>query len=75
MGAEARQKKTRIEAHGVTLLRDRLASGALDALALVESYIARIEAREPAVGRGRMAGAGERGRSCVRVACRAGASG
>ncbi|WP_238371513.1 amidase [Heliomarina baculiformis] len=50
MGAEARQKETRIEAHGVTLLRDRLASGALDALALVESYIARIEAREPEVG-------------------------
>ena len=34
MGAEARQKETRIEAHGVTLLRDRLATGALDALAV-----------------------------------------
>ncbi len=34
----------------VTLLRDRLASGALDALALVETYIARIEAREKDVG-------------------------
>ncbi|MFZ7092533.1 amidase [Primorskyibacter sp. 2E233] len=35
---------------GTLLLRDRLASGALDALTLVESYIARIEAREPEVG-------------------------
>jgi len=34
----------------VTELRNRLASGALDALALVESYIARIEAREAEVG-------------------------
>ena len=34
----------------VTLLRDRLASGALDASALVESYIKRIEAREAEVG-------------------------
>ena len=32
------------------LLRDRLASGALDALTLVDSYIARIEEREPDVG-------------------------
>ncbi|NKX42640.1 amidase, partial [Rhodobacteraceae bacterium R_SAG2] len=35
---------------GVVELRDRLATGALDALALVESYIARIEAREGVVG-------------------------
>ena len=46
----------RMTGHGVdgtpsvTLLRDRLASGALDALALVDSYIKRIEAREPQVG-------------------------
>lgn len=34
----------------VALLRERLASGALDAITLVEAYIARIEAREPDVG-------------------------
>ena len=34
----------------VALLRERLASGALDAITLVEGYIARIEAREPDVG-------------------------
>ncbi|UWR38014.1 amidase [Sulfitobacter sp. W074] len=48
MGAEPRM--TVAAALGVTELRDRLASGALDALALVESYIARIEAREEVVG-------------------------
>ena len=48
MGAEPRM--TAAAALGVTELRDRLASGALDALALVESYIARIEAREEVVG-------------------------
>ncbi|MBI6630814.1 amidase [Pontibaca salina] len=32
------------------LLRERLASGALDAITLVETYIAQIEAREPEVG-------------------------
>lgn len=37
-------------APGVLMLRDRLASGALDALTLVDSYIARIAAREPEVG-------------------------
>lgn len=34
---------------GPVALRDRLASGALDALDLVEAYIAQIEAREPDV--------------------------
>ena len=48
MGAEARM--TAPAALGVVELRDRLATGALDALALVESYIARIEAREEVVG-------------------------
>jgi Asp-tRNA(Asn)/Glu-tRNA(Gln) amidotransferase A subunit family amidase len=32
------------------MLRDRLASGSLDAITLAETYIARIEAREPEVG-------------------------
>lgn len=50
MGTEAAQVKGKVAAQSVTLLRDRLASGALDASALVESYIARIEAREPEVG-------------------------
>ena len=35
---------------GAIALRDRLASGALDAITLVEACIARIEAREPEVG-------------------------
>ncbi|MFY0632165.1 MAG: amidase [Vannielia sp.] len=35
---------------GAVALRDRLASGALDAITLVEACIARIEAREPEVG-------------------------
>ena len=35
---------------GAVVLRDRLASGALDAITLVEACIARIEAREPEVG-------------------------
>lgn len=48
MGAEAQM--TAAVALGVVELRDRLASGALDALALVESYIARIESREEVVG-------------------------
>jgi len=50
MGAEAKQSDTWVAQPSVTLLRDRLASGALGAQELVESYIARIEAREPEVG-------------------------
>lgn len=50
MGAEARQTEGKVSAPSVMVLRDRLASGALDAITLVESYIARIEAREPVVG-------------------------
>ncbi len=50
MAAEAKQAADRMPAPSVTVLRERLASGALDALTLVESYIARIEAREADVG-------------------------
>jgi Asp-tRNA(Asn)/Glu-tRNA(Gln) amidotransferase A subunit family amidase len=50
MAADASRAESMAASPSVTLLRDRLASGALDALTLVESYIARIEAREPDVG-------------------------
>tara|TARA_R110002110_G_scaffold28684_2_gene103530 strand:- start:1363 stop:2721 length:1359 start_codon:yes stop_codon:yes gene_type:complete len=50
MAPKAAQTNAMVAVPSVTLLRDRLASGALDALALVEHYIARIEAREPDVG-------------------------
>ena len=50
MAAEPKRAERHIAAPGTLLLRDRLASGALDALALVESYIARIVEREPQVG-------------------------
>lgn len=50
MGAEPIKKDALAVSPSVTLLRDRLASGALNALELVESYIARIEAREADVG-------------------------
>ncbi len=50
MAAEARKSDAVMSAPTVALLRDRLASGALNALDLAESYIARIEAREPEVG-------------------------
>ena len=43
-------KAANLMALGAVELRDRLASGALDAEALVEACIARIEAREPEVG-------------------------
>ncbi|MCO6382693.1 amidase [Oceanicola sp. 502str15] len=41
---------TSLMALGALALRDRLATGALDAITLVEACIARIEAREPEVG-------------------------
>ncbi|HDZ83137.1 MAG TPA: amidase [Roseobacter sp.] len=50
MGADAKQSDAWVAQPSVTLLRDRLATGALGALELVDSYIARIEAREPEVG-------------------------
>ncbi len=50
MVREARQSAAMAPAPSVALLRDRLASGALDAITLVEGYISRIEAREPEVG-------------------------
>lgn len=50
MVAEARHSGPTEAMPGAVELRDRLSSGALDALALAESYIARIEAREPQVG-------------------------
>ena len=50
MGAETRMPKGAMTPVSVSELRDRLASGALDALTLVESCIARIEEREEEVG-------------------------
>lgn len=50
MAAEPKRSEKLVAAPGALLLRDRLASGALDALTLVESYIARIAEREPEVG-------------------------
>ncbi|MEX1661923.1 amidase [Thioclava sp. 15-R06ZXC-3] len=50
MAANFNKAERLARAPGALLLRDRLASGAIDALTLVESYIARIEAREPEVG-------------------------
>ncbi len=50
MAADRSQSAGMAASPSVTLLRDRLASGALDALTLVDSYIARIEAREAEVG-------------------------
>lgn len=50
MAADASHSPHMAASPSVTLLRDRLASGALDALTLIDSYIARIEAREAEVG-------------------------
>ncbi len=54
MDAKTRQSsdiaQAPVTAPSVVLLRERLASGALDAITLVEAYISRIEAREPEVG-------------------------
>ena len=50
MAAEPKRNDRLVAAPGALLLRDRLASGALDALTLVESYIARIADREEVVG-------------------------
>ncbi|MFW8596458.1 amidase [Cribrihabitans neustonicus] len=49
MAADGR-KAASLMALGAVALRDRLASGALDAVTLVEACIARIEAREAEVG-------------------------
>ncbi len=43
-------KAVNLLALGAVALRDRLASGALDAVTLVEACISRIEAREPEIG-------------------------
>ena len=50
MAADGADGGRNLLALGAVALRERLASGALDALALVEACIARIEAREPDVG-------------------------
>ncbi len=50
MDVKVNQTNEMVREPSVALLRDRLASGALDAITLVDSYIARIEAREADVG-------------------------
>ena len=49
MAADASDAGQQLLALGASELRDRLASGALDAVTLVESCLARIAARDPEV--------------------------